>query len=518
MVYNLFFYDKVPLGYDPDKTPENKAEELAIRTMKIALSGNPGPMTPDDAVEALTRAADSGFLPALYWCGWLYQYHPYIFLKTWYYGRPGCALMHYRKAENFYLKAIHAGDIIAHYGLSTLYIFGNYDNTDHYPDGYPGINLSEGLYHMRKAAVSGIAKAAEGLALFFANKIYNSEEELQNYLHGIKVNKYRNQSGLRYDENGELVFAPDALGVVNFDCICDDELSSYWSERISNPQSKEPPHIIELTARAAARLKKYEETYLAGMESLLAYDREKYKELRRDDSEIRWKRQMDEEMQQRIKNLPPNYHPSEEYAIYDEYDEKRKIYFERKCAKQMKNAIRITVTKAQEKYDLGASKFFGTPTVPAAWTDKFDENEIFFCQIRLSDIAELDHENNLPHIGYLYIFLDTGSFPYKARVLYYDGEPDTAIDDFNIEIPGAENLCDAWLMSFAAVEDNAEGIKLFGTPADWCYDEEPPRILMQYDPLASDMGFADSIDGFAYFVFADGSDKLEDVTYFEERS
>ena len=41
---------------------------------------------------------------------------------------------------------------------------------------------------------------------------------------------------------------------------------------------------------------------------------------------------------------------------------------------------------------------------------------------------------------------------------------------------------------------------------------------MQYDPLASDMGFMDSIDGFAYFVFAEGSDKLEDVTFFAERT
>jgi len=184
----------------------------------------------------------------------------------------------------------------------------------------------------------------------------------------------------------------------------------------------------------------------------------------------------------------------------------------------MKNAIGITVTKAPEKYDLGASKFFGTPTVPSEWRDDFYENEMFFCQIRLSDIAELDKEDRLPHTGYLYIFLDISGFPYEARVLYYDGEPDMALDDFNEDVPGAEHLCDAWLMSFASVEDDAEGIKLFGEPADWPYGEEPPKLLMQYDPLASKMGFADSIDGYAYFAFAEDSDKLEDVTYFEERS
>lgn len=513
MVYNLFFYDKVPLGYDPDKTPSSEAEELAISTMKVALSAHPGTMRPDDAAEALTGAYDMGFLPALYWCGWLYQYQPYIFLRTWYYGRPGCALMHYRKAESFYLKAIRAGDVNAHYGLSTLYIFGNYDNSDHYLYGYPGINLSEGIYHMRKAASGGVRKAAKGLSLFYANDIYNTEEELQNYLHGIKDNKYRNQSGLRYGENGELVFDPDALGLVNFECICDGELSRYWSERISDSQSKEPAHIIELTARVAARLKEYEETYLAGMESSLAYDREKYKELRQDDSEIRWQRQMDEEMRQRIEESPPILHA----AIYDEYAEKRQRFLERKGALNMTNAIGITVTKAQEKYDLGASKFFGVPTIPSEWKSDFEDDELFFCQIRLADIAELDTENNLPHTGYLYVFLDIGAYPYKARVRYFDGEPDMAVDDFNEDFLDEGNFADAWLMRFAEAEEDADGIKLFGVPADWSYGEEPPRLLMQYDPLASDMGFMDSIDGFAYFVFAEGSDKLEDVTFFAER-
>ena len=73
----------------------------------------------------------------------------------------------------------------------------------------------------------------------------------------------------------------------------------------------------------------------------------------------------------------------------------------------MGKAIKITVKKAPEPYDLGASKFFGTPTVPLAWDGDFCDDEIFFCQIKLSDIAELDTENKLPHTGYLYIFLHT---------------------------------------------------------------------------------------------------------------
>jgi len=61
----------------------------------------------------------------------------------------------------------------------------------------------------------------------------------------------------------------------------------------------------------------------------------------------------------------------------------------------MGKAIRIVAKKAPEGYDLASSKFFGTPTVPLAWNGDFYDDEIFFCQIRLSDIAELDRENRL---------------------------------------------------------------------------------------------------------------------------
>ena len=73
----------------------------------------------------------------------------------------------------------------------------------------------------------------------------------------------------------------------------------------------------------------------------------------------------------------------------------------------MKNAIGIRLKKAPDGCDLGMSKCFGTPTVPLAWEETFSEDEMFFCQIRLSDIAAFDAENRLPHTGYLYVFLHT---------------------------------------------------------------------------------------------------------------
>lgn len=518
MIYNMFFYDKLPLGYDPDAIATNEAEELALATMKNALSDHPGCMTPDQATQALTTAYKKGFLPALYWCGWLYQYQPYIFLRTWYYGRTGCAFMHYRKAEHFYLKAIHAGDMNAHYGLATLYIFGNYDHSDHYVDGFPGIHLSKGFYHMHQAALNGVKKAMKGLSFFFKNQIYNSEIEIQNYLYAIQVNKYRDQSGLRYGTNNELIFDPDALGLINLECIDNKELSQFWSQQANYSHCQESARIIELMNQAMAHLKEYEKEYLHKKTSLLTYDRKHYKQLRKDDNELKWKKQMDDEMHQRIESLPVDAHPSEKNAIYDEYAEKRKWFYENKRGYNMNNAIGITVIKATNQDDLGASKFFGAPVIPSKWENIFAEDELFLCQIRLSEISELDIDDKLPHTGYLYIFLHMDSYPYQPHILYYDGEPDMVIDDFNDAFDEYINGDDAWLMNFAEVEDDAEGIKLFGIPANWDNEDEAPRLLLQYDPLASDMSFANHIDGFIYFFYPDDSEKLENIIYVEERS
>lgn len=177
-------------------------------------------------------------------------------------------------------------------------------------------------------------------------------------------------------------------------------------------------------------------------------------------------------------------------------------------------AIRINVTKAESRYDLGASKFFGTPTVPQAWQADFYDDEIFFCQLRLADIAPLDPENRLPHTGYLYVFLHTGDGNWNlgADVRYYAGEPDMALDDFNGAVPGYERYNDAWLMEFSQGEDSDDCTRLFGVPSDWNYQEQPPKLLLQYDPLDSEMGFLDSVDGFLYLFFGEDERALSQVT------
>ena len=184
----------------------------------------------------------------------------------------------------------------------------------------------------------------------------------------------------------------------------------------------------------------------------------------------------------------------------------------------MSKAIKITAKKAPEGYDLGASKFFGTPTVPLEWGGDFYDDELFFCQIRLSDIAELDRESRLPHTGYLYIFLQTegGKCHLGADVRYHGGEPELAIDGFNIAVEGYGQFNEAYLMEFSEVDGDEICTRLFGEPSDWSYADEPPRLLMQYDPLDNDMGFLDTLDGFLYFFFGEDERNFEKVTLTEE--
>ena len=186
----------------------------------------------------------------------------------------------------------------------------------------------------------------------------------------------------------------------------------------------------------------------------------------------------------------------------------------------MGRAIRITAKKAPKVYDLGASKFFGTPTVPLEWDGDFYDDEIFFCQIRLSDIAELDKENRLPHTGYLYVFLHTedGKFHLRADVRYHSGEPKLAIDDFNSAVEGYEGFSDAYLMELSSVDETEDCTRLLGLTSDWSSADEPPRLLMQYDPLDNDMGFLDDVDGFLYIFFGEDEADLTQATAMVEYS
>lgn len=183
-------------------------------------------------------------------------------------------------------------------------------------------------------------------------------------------------------------------------------------------------------------------------------------------------------------------------------------------------AIKITAKEAKGHYDLGASKFFGTPTIPQEWCQDFSDDEIFFLQIRLSDIADLDTDNNLPHTGYLYVFLhtDNGNYNLRADVRYYDGEPSVALDDFNCAVDGYEAFNKAWLMELESADDTYDGTRLFGSVSGWSYEETEQELFMQFDPLDSKMGFLDFLDGYLYFLFDENKKDLSKITLKEEYS
>ncbi len=182
----------------------------------------------------------------------------------------------------------------------------------------------------------------------------------------------------------------------------------------------------------------------------------------------------------------------------------------------MAKAIKISASKAEEGYDLLASKFFGAPVIPQEWLDEFPDEVIFFAQIRLSDVAPYDEEGKLPRLGYLYLFLDTEVYPYTAWAKYYEGEPNVVVDDFNEIEPRFAHLNEAYLMTFSACEEDYEGTKLFGVPT-FDLDEEGD-LLMQFDPLDASMGFWEEMDGYAYFLFGEEERDWEQIRFRIERS
>ncbi len=191
-----------------------------------------------------------------------------------------------------------------------------------------------------------------------------------------------------------------------------------------------------------------------------------------------------------------------------------------KREQEMPYAVSVTLRKCCETDDPGVSKFFGTPTIPHAWLETFDDDELFFCQLRLSELAAFDTDNRLPHTGYMYVFLRTADGPYHLLpdVRYYDGEPDTAVDDFNTVVCGYERFTQGFAMTFERVDDAHDGTKLFGVPNGWQDAGDPPSLLLQYDPLDNDTGFLDSLDGYLRLFFGDDATDFDSITLKEDYS
>lgn len=263
LFYSDWFYEKLPLGFNPKKEPKDEAEKLALRAICNATADRR--ISVKSIVSDLTKAAEMGYTPAWYMLGWLYQYQPPIFIFDAYFGSEGNRLRNYKKAEEYYKTAVEAGEKNALYGLATLCIFGS-EGLDY----YHGRSPLEGLKYMTAAAKAGVGKAMASLGYIFYNDIYADDEQIQFQLEAIANNRMRDESVLRYSDKGTLVFDPDALHLVNFSCIYDEILASYWLERFDEYADgfetdfeNEPQEITQRTEQALLRLREYEREYLA---------------------------------------------------------------------------------------------------------------------------------------------------------------------------------------------------------------------------------------------------------------
>ncbi len=177
------------------------------------------------------------------------------------------------------------------------------------------------------------------------------------------------------------------------------------------------------------------------------------------------------------------------------------------------NAIKINLTECKNSEDC-LSHLFGCPVVPESLNSQIcelDADIMFFGQFDLSDLASLDTENKLPHKGFLYIFLDTSTYPYQAKTFYTADSPKYVIDDFNSQVLDFEEFTTPFAMTFEKCDGDTDGTKLFGVPS-WernCDDE----LFMQFDPLDNDTGFLYNIDGYAFFTFGDKKRSLENIKF-----
>ena len=170
--------------------------------------------------------------------------------------------------------------------------------------------------------------------------------------------------------------------------------------------------------------------------------------------------------------------------------------------------------------DPAKSKFFGDPALPLSLVDSFNGTTMFLCQVCLEDIALFDPENRLPHQGMAYVFLDTvdGKYNLKPIVLFTEEKPEVVVDSFNEEVPGFEQYTEALAMTFSAAAEDAEGIRFLGVPSDWNYPNPAPELFLQLDPYDEDLNFLSELDGFIYFFFGRGPERLTRITLMEEFS
>ena len=158
----------------------------------------------------------------------------------------------------------------------------------------------------------------------------------------------------------------------------------------------------------------------------------------------------------------------------------------------------ITVEKAHGEYDPGTSKFFGAPTMPEEWLEDgtINDEDFFFCQLKISEFKSFDKEGLLPQKGFIYIFLSFEDGKFIPNVRYCNSEPDTLIDDFNAGFDFLGNTDAEYSIDFFETDSHEDGTRLL-------VEDKENVILLQYDPLDDNMpSFLADTEQIAYLTVA----------------
>lgn len=144
--------------------------------------------------------------------------------------------------------------------------------------------------------------------------------------------------------------------------------------------------------------------------------------------------------------------------------------------------IGIKVEKAHGEYDPGTSKFFGSPTMPEEWLSDgtINDEDFFFCQLKLSEFKKYDSSGLLPQVGFIYFFLTFENGVFIPNVRYTSTEPDTLIDDFNAGFDFLGNTEAEYSIDYCEAENGPDGTKILIENGD-------DITLLQYDPLDDNM-------------------------------
>lgn len=170
--------------------------------------------------------------------------------------------------------------------------------------------------------------------------------------------------------------------------------------------------------------------------------------------------------------------------------------------------IGITVEKAHGEYDPGTSKFFGAPTMPEEWLSDgtINDEDFFFCQLKISEFKKFDKDGLLPQKGFIYIFLSFEDGKFIPNVRYCNSEPDTLIDDFNAGFDFLGDTDTEYSIDYFETDNAEDGTRLI-------VENDDNVILLQYDPLDDNMpSFLADTEKIAYVSIAKDNLKKLDLT------